>query len=124
MRTVKSFSLIILTGFLLFTGCEGFMEPGSTAKQVTTPFPISPTDNTTGIYPAPAFQWSGEADKLQVSTNSNFSNIVFSLDVTNLQGYCMEGGILERGGLYFWRVGKSYGSDISWSRAFSFTIAP
>lgn len=124
MKTVKTISIVIILSSFFMTGCSDFMSPGSTATQVTTPSPVSPLDNSTGIYPAPAFEWSGAADKLQVSTDAYFSHVVFSKDVTNLQGFCMDGGILQRGQIYFWRVGKNYGNDVSWSRAYSFTIAP
>lgn len=124
MKIVKIINLIVLVSFLLMFGCQGFMDAGSSATHIVAPVPISPIDKATGIYPAPAFQWSGDADKLQVSTDPSFSSLAFSMDVTGKQGYCMDGGILKRGQLYFWRVGKSYTNDIEWSNAYSFTIAP
>jgi hypothetical protein len=124
MKTFKTINLLILLSSFIFISCEGFMDPGSPATQITTPVPVAPTDKATGIYPAPAFEWNGDADKLQVSSDPNFSILSFSIDVTGKQTYSMDGGILKRGQLYFWRVGKSYTNDISWSNAFSFTIAP
>ena len=124
MKRINLFSFIIVTGFLFLSGCQGFMDPSPIANTVTTPYPTAPPNNASNIYPAPAFSWSGSADRLQVSTDPDFTNIVFNIIVSSESGYCMDTGILKSGNLYFWRVGKSYGNDVAWSDAFNFTMAP
>lgn len=124
MKYLKYFSLLILINSFLFVACSGLNDPGSTATQVTTPTPISPSDNSTNVTQTPTFTWDGAAEKLQISLSYNFAIVNYEINVTGTQSYTIDSGKLSKNQLYFWRVGKSYSDQISWSGSFKFITAP
>lgn len=109
----KFIYLIILFASVFFlNGCDS--PSGSKPDAVTKPTLVSPTDNATNVSVTPTFQWSGEANKLEISLNPNFSTLVHSTNVTG-QTYTAPAGVLLKNTRYYWHAGKTSGSDIYWS---------
>lgn len=112
MRKLTSFAvLLILFSAMLFTGCDSPTETKATS--VTAPTLSEPTDNATSISLTPTFKWSGTADKLEIATNSTFSNPVYSNAVSGTE-FTIPSGVLQAGTTYFWRAGKSSGGTMYW----------
>ncbi len=91
---------------------------------------VSPEDNDEGIPLAPEFTWLPNANEpssynLQISTNTNFSDIVFEHTKILNTNFTL-GEILNIGNQYFWRVSANYGAlQGPWSEVWNFTtIAP
>ena len=113
----KVFLLVTLLVTIIHFGCS---DSDSTASAtITAPTLTSPADNATGVPLQPTFKWSGGADKLQISTNSNFSTLIHEATVSGTE-YSMPNS-LGAGTLYFWRAGKTSGGTVYWSTAFRFT---
>ncbi len=87
---------------------------------------LSPTNNSTNILTNPTLLWSvsriTEYYRLQVSTDNNFSNLIYN-DTTSSLSISMTG--LQFSNTYYWRV-KSYNSldSSAWSAVWSFSIRP
>lgn len=124
MKNLKFIILLIVISSFLFAACEGLNDPGSKATQVTTPMPVTPEDKITGVSQTPTFSWNGIAEKLQISISYDFATVKYEIDVTGTQNYTIEPGKLNKNSLYFWRVGKSYSNQMSWSGSFRFLTAP
>ncbi|MCI0449941.1 MAG: hypothetical protein L0Y79_09190 [Chlorobi bacterium] len=103
--------LIIVSILYSFIGCDSATD--SKATSVTRPSLLEPVDNATGVSRYPTFKWSGEADRLEVSRNSNFSNPI-GRNISGTQ-YQLTDTLLDANTVYFWRVGKTSGSTIYWS---------
>ena len=111
-----NYKIIILFIFSVsifyFSGCDSVTD--SKSVSVTTPSLLEPADNDSNIVLAPTFKWTGSADKLQVATNSTFSTVVYSSDVSGNE-HTMSGYHLDYYTIYFWRAGKTSGSTVYWS---------
>lgn len=110
MNIVRLISLCII---FISVGCDSPTETKATS--VTAPSLVSPPDNATGVSLTPTFQWSGVANKLQISTNSNFDGAI-TYEVSG-QSYTLSTS-LNRNTVYFWRAGVVSGSTIYWSSPF------
>jgi len=112
---MKLYSFIILL-LVFFTYCFIGCDSVSDSKPVSTTPPslISPADLDSGVSITPTFTWSGTADKLQVSSNSAFSSVLYSSDVTGTS-HTMQGYSLAHGVYYFWRAGRTSGATVYWS---------
>ncbi|MCX6165553.1 MAG: YCF48-related protein [Ignavibacteriae bacterium] len=95
----------------------------------TTPPPptlISPVNNATNQPLTPTLVWDSSSItlyyKVQISTSSNFTDIVDSATISNHQ-YTVPSGKLFNNTTYFWRVygGNIYGISY-WSVVWSFTV--
>ena len=86
---------------------------------------LSPTNGSAGVSTSPTFTWEAATNtttySLRVSTNSNLSSPVISVD--NLTGLSYTGSGLSVGPTYYWGVHafNSYGD--TWSSIWSFTTA-
>lgn len=118
MKYIFLFFLISIYSLLLFYGCDSASD--SVATTVTRPTLLEPVDNATGVSRYPVLKWSGEADKLEVSTSSNFSTVDYPANVTGTEHTVTTQ--LSASTTYFWHVGKTSGSTVNWSsEAFRFT---
>lgn len=111
------FLTLVLFAVLIYTGCGS--DSPSIAITVIAPTLTAPADNATGVPLTPTFKWSGEADKLQVSTNSGFTGSL-NIDATVSGTEYTPPNSLARG-VYFWRAGKTSGGTVYWSTVFKFT---
>ena len=111
------FLTLILSAVLILNGCgsDTVTQPPPAA---TPPTLTSPADNATGVPLTPTFKWSGEADKLQVSTNSGFTSLTIDATVSGTE-YTPPNSLAS--GVYFWRAGKTSGGTVYWSTVFRFT---
>lgn len=122
MKRYMCFLTILLSLLFVFSSCDS--PSGSKPDAVTKPSLISPNDNATNISTNPTFKWNGEADKLEVSSNITFSQVVYSATVSG-QTHTMPAGYLGTNSRYYWHAGKTSGSDIYWSdEKFTFVTAP
>lgn len=111
---MKKFTYIsALFLFLILVAVPGCDSPTeSKAVSVSAPSLSEPTDNATGIALTPHFKWTGNADKLECATNSNFENAI-SWDVSGSE--YTASSPLSANTTYFWRAGKMNGNSIVWS---------
>jgi len=122
MRRYTYFSLILILLIFVFSSCDS--PSGSKPDAITKPSLVAPTDNSTNVSVTPTFQWTGAADKLEVSVNLNFSPVTYTADVSG-QTHTMPAGKLNRNTRYYWHAGKTSGSDVYWSdEKFTFVTAP
>lgn len=122
MKRYMCFLTILLSLLFVFSSCDS--PSGSKPDAVTKPSLISPNDNATNISTNPTFKWNGEADKLEISRNITFSQVVYSATVSG-QTHTMPAGYLGTNSRYYWHAGKTSGSDIYWSdEKFTFVTAP
>lgn len=111
----KLFFLITsLLVFILATvpGCDSPSETKATS--VTAPALVAPADNAENIPLTPNFTWTGDATKIEVATNTTFSTLEYSADVTGTS-HTMTGHTLLNGTTYFWRAGKTASGTTYWS---------
>ncbi len=112
---MRYFPLIIIIVFCLQFISGGCDSPsGSKPETVSKPTLVAPGDNATNVSLTPVFQWSGTADKLEIASNTNFSTLDHSANISGQQ-YQMPGGKLVKNHDYYWRVGKTSGQNIDWS---------
>jgi hypothetical protein len=121
MKYVISFIVIIISGYL-YIGCD---NPTQTkATNVSPPSLVSPSDYDSMVPVTPTFTWNGNATKLEVATNPDFSNIVHSAEVSGNQ-YTLTPPPLQHGLFYYWRAGISTGQNVYWSENYyTFRTAP
>ncbi len=115
------FLTIVLSAVLILNGCgsDTVTQPPPT---VTPPTLTAPADNATGVLLSPTFKFSSGADKLQISTDSGFSTIVHSADVSGTE-YTIPFSLV-RNTVYYWRAGTTSGTTVYWSSTFTFTTMP
>lgn len=95
---------------------------------VAAPVLASPLNNATGVSTSPTLNWSASSGatsyRLQVATDSGFSNIVF--DPSGVTGTSQPVSGLLNNTLYYWRVNATNAVGTSgWSSVWSFTtVAP
>ncbi len=81
----------------------------------------SPSNSATGVAIQPTFQWSSNADYLQVATDNGFTNIVVSKTAVGGTSYTLtESEKLNNNTTYYWRVSTD---NTNWSSTYSFTTA-
>jgi len=121
MKYFASFILFIMMGYS-FIGCD---NPTQTkATNVSPPTLVSPSDYDSNVSVTPTFMWDGNANKLEVATNPNFTNIVHSASVTGNQ-YTLTPPPLDHGLFYYWRAGITSGQNVYWSENYyTFRTAP
>ena len=125
MKKIKWYiTIIFIVSSFIVISCSGLTEPGSTATTVTTPYPTSPLDNARDISLTPTFEWNGVAEKLQISISYDFSTVKYEFDVSGSQSHTIDSGKLTNNTLYFWRVGKTYSNQMSWSGSLKFITIP
>jgi hypothetical protein len=105
-------SILLLFLSFILSSCDSPTE--SKATPVTTPALISPLDNDSAVILTPVFQWSGNADVLQISRNSVFTDLVYAPGVVGTS-FSMPSGILHWGTYYWWHAGSSSNGIIFWS---------
>jgi hypothetical protein len=114
--------------FIIFLFCTmGLVscDMGTDSKPsgtITTPVPTSPVDNAVSIPVTATFEWTGSADKLQISMGINFENLKYDVAVTG-QTHTVPTGNLLANTIYYWRVGQSYSGGVSWCDGYKFTTA-
>jgi hypothetical protein len=121
MRYKSIFLTASLLVFVLsiITGCDSPTE--TKAVSVSSPTLVAPADNSQNVSVTPTFTWTGDADKLQVCTNTNYTTLEYSADVSGTS-HTMSGHTLGSGGsVYFWRAGKTSGTTVYWSDSYRFT---
>lgn len=123
---MKKLPIILLSVFCLqfiISSCDS-PTGGSTAEVVSKPSPLEPVDNATNISLTPLFKWTGSADKIEISTSTNFSSPVYAANISGQQ-YLMPSGKLQNNKDYFWHIGKTNGQYIDWSTTvFRFRTIP
>lgn len=91
----------------------------------TSPTLVTPTDGTSGVTLAPAFEWlpveSATSYRILVSTVSNFSTTV--IDQTTSHTFYTHGSNLSTSTQYYWRVQATNSNGTSLSPTRSFTTA-
>jgi hypothetical protein len=85
---------------------------------------VSPANASTGISTNPTLRWNASTGatsyRLQISTNSNFSTIIF--DRKGITGTSQQVSGLASNTLYYWRVNAtSAGGTSNWSSVWKFT---
>ncbi len=88
-----------------------------------SPVPIAPADLAINIATSPLFRWNASAGaatyRLQVSTNSSFTSIVFdTAGMTNTSKIVLN---LTEGTIYYWRINATNAAGTSIFTARSFT---
>ncbi|MBN1633245.1 MAG: hypothetical protein JW917_03680 [Ignavibacteria bacterium] len=111
-------------------GGEG---PYSTVFNFTTgigvpaaPFLLAPANNTTGVPRTPTLDWSSVPNatsyRVQVSTDTNFTNLVINIVTGSSSQYTVPSNILSYGTLYYWRANATNASGTGpWSLRWNFT---
>jgi len=120
-------SLAINSGGFIFAGTEGGIVFRSIESTIATPMPptlVSPLDGSTGVSTNATLRWSTSTEatsyRLQVSTDSSFSNIVIDQAALTDTSYRVSG--LLNNTTYYWRVNASnVASTSSWSSVWHFT---
>ncbi len=109
---ILSFAVFIaLFSVLFFQACDSATDSKSTG--VATPVLVQPADTSTGISLNPLFKWTGNADKLLISTNANFNN-PRQENVTGNE-FTLPAPPLSAHQTYFWKAGVTSGSTTYWS---------
>jgi hypothetical protein len=118
---MKKLGLILIIAPLVFNfiGCDSATDSKATSVG-QAPTLLQPSNNATGVSRYPVFKWSGEADKLEISTNPNFNPPDRSANVSGTQ-YQLPDPPLAPTQVYFWRAGKTSGSTVIWSNSWKFT---
>lgn len=110
------YKFFIIAALLVFLGVNGCDSPSdSKATTVSTPVLVEPADNATGIALRPHFKWTNEGDQLKYATNSNFDNAI-TVTVSGTEFTLTES--LSPQTTYFWKVGKSSGTNVVWSETY------
>jgi len=119
MKKIGFLIIILSIAVSIFGGCDSATD--SKATTVTgPPTLLEPVNNATNVSLNPTFKWSGEADRLEISTNPNFENPERSSNVSGTQ-YVLPAPPLLPSKVYFWRAGKTSGTTINWANSFRFT---
>ena len=121
MKYIISFVLVGLLTFS-FIGCD---NPTQTkATNVAPPSLVSPSDYDSMVSITPTFVWDGGANRLEVASNPDFSNIIHSAEVSGTQ-YTLTPPPLQHGVYYYWRAGIATGQNVYWSENYYiFKTAP
>jgi hypothetical protein len=106
------FIILIIIAGLISHGCD---SPGdSKATSVAAPILVSPNDGDTTVSKTPVFNWTNDADKLEIDENAAFSS-PFSYAVSGTQ-FTYPGQLV--GGIwYYWRAGVTSGTTVYWSES-------
>jgi hypothetical protein len=111
-----SLAIIVMLAVIWGYGCDSVTD--SKPVSTTPPTLTAPPDNDTNVALLPVFTWTGNADKLEISTISNFETIFHSATVTGNQYVYPGTPALESGKYYYWRAGVSAGSTVYWSTSY------
>ncbi len=118
-NTKKIFGLIaiiLITASYLFAGCDAG-GGSSYGISINPPSLVRPSDNDSMVSLTPTFAWQEKSGtvQLQISKNSGFSPLVFSVNTVDTS-YTVPAGTLEANTTYFWRAGQTtIGNTIYWS---------
>ncbi len=110
-----SLTIIVMLAVIWGYGCDSVTD--SKPVSTTPPTLTAPPDNDTNVALLPVFTWTGNADKLELSVNSNFENIIHTASVTGNQ-YVYPGPALESDKYFYWRAGVTAGSTVYWSTSY------
>jgi hypothetical protein len=119
MKTIKNFTISIFMILSIIIGGESFAGPG--------PNLIAPLNGSVGVTVTPTLDWSDVSSAmkygLQVSTDSGFSNIVYSNNNINGSAISFGLGFFNHYTAYFWRVNFTDSILVvsDWSTVFKFT---
>lgn len=108
-----SITVIVFLALLLSYGCDSVSD----SKPVSTNPPVLtlPADNDTTQPLLPVFTWTGNADKLEISTNISFENIIHTASVTGTQYVYPGTPPLTPRTFYYWHAGVTVGGVVYWS---------
>ncbi|MBZ0202515.1 MAG: hypothetical protein IT281_08560 [Ignavibacteria bacterium] len=111
MKFISFSVFIVVIAVLFFQACDSATDSKSTG--VATPVLVQPSDTATNVSLSPVFKWTGNADKLLISTNANFDNP----RQENVSGneFTLPAPPLSAQQTYFWKAGATSGSTVYWS---------
>jgi len=117
MKVPIIISILILSCIFILSGCDSPTD--SKATPVTTPSLVSPLNGASSVSLTPTLQWSGAADKLQISNTEGFSSPFYSISITG-NSHVVPSGQLQSNKWYYWRVGNSQSGSVTWSDSWRF----
>ncbi len=91
----------------------------------SAPVLVLPANNAINVPMLPTFTWNttGLLHKLQISTNSGFTNIIYDKDSIVFNQFTMAVSALQSNTTYYWRVSARNDFGVSsYSMVFSFTV--
>jgi len=118
MKKYKKYAVFLLVGVVIMLGCAGPIVAPTVTLQ-------SPLNGSTASSLTPILAWtSNYADasfRLQVSSDSNFQDLIMDESGLSSPSYSIPEGKLSEGQTYYWKVNAAKGDQISnWSAAWSF----
>lgn len=123
MKTLLYSFVIALFCAIGLISCDMSTE-SKPSNEITTPTPSTPANNAVNVPVVTQFEWTGTADKLQISMGPYFDNLKYDVAVSG-QTHTVSAGVLVANTVYWWRVGQSYSGGISWcNNANKFTTKP
>ncbi len=115
--------ILLLLSVFVFSSCDSPTD--SKAVQVSAPSLVYPANNDTIEGFSVRFQWTGSADRFQISCYPSFSQCLYDANISgtscnvDLTGYDKCGNTYT----YYWRAGSSMGGNVYWSElTYHFTI--
>lgn len=117
MKKYMKYLIIMLIGIVSLLGCTQALAPKVSLE--------SPANGSSVSSVTPLLAWtSNYADasfRLQVSTDSNFQDLILDQSGLGSPSYSMPEGKLSQGQTYYWKVNASKGGQVSdWSATWSF----
>ena len=118
MKKYKKYAVFLLVGVVIMLGCAGPIGAPTVTLQ-------SPQNGSTVSSLTPILAWtSNYADasfRLQVSSDSNFQDLITDESGLSSPSYSIPEGKLSEGQTYYWKVNASKGGQVSnWSAIWAF----
>lgn len=111
MRIIPIVAIIALISVFSFQACDSATD--SKSQSAATPVLVQPVDTASGVSLNPTFKWTGNADRILISTNQNFDNP--RQETVSGNEYTLPAPPLVAQQTYFWKAGVTSGSTVYWS---------